>query len=218
MSIIFQKMKRRYSGKLLLEVLCYKVYLFKYHRLLLYYSTCLFKLRSSLRRVVVGKSPTVWGKCIIIKFPGSVVQIGDRFHCVSDRIRASAATVNITRIKTFTGEARVIIGNSVGLNGTSIVCRSTSVSIGDHTKIGPDCIITDTDFHGIEPDKRLQSFPELDRAVNIGRNVWIGMRCIVLKGVTVGDNSIIGAGSVVTRDVEPNSIYAGNPARFIRKI
>ena len=137
---------------------------------------------------------------------------------MGNRIRSSAAPVQAVRIKTFSLEATVILGHRVGLNGTSITCRSKTIQIGDDTKIGPDCLITDTDFHGLEPGERLQSFFENDKSVEVGRNVWIGMRCIILKGVTIGENAIIGAGSVVTKDVEPNSIYAGNPARLIRKL
>lgn len=211
---MFKKFKTMARG----EFLSYWIYYKIYHRWLFYYSTAVFKLVTRFGEVPVGKSPSVWGRCCIVKFPGSSVQIGDHFHCVSDKIRASASTVDVTRIKTFSASASVIIGNRVGLNGTSITCRSTFVKIGDDTKIGPDCIITDTDFHGLDPDKRLQSFPGLDRGVDIGRNVWIGIRCIILKGVTIGDNSIIGAGSVVTKDVEPDAIFAGNPAKFIRKI
>ncbi len=56
------------------------------------------------------------------------------------------------------------------------------------------------------------------KPIHIGKNVWIGSGAIVLPGVTIGDNSIVGAGSVVTKNVEPNSVVAGNPAKFIKSI
>lgn len=198
--------------------LSYRAYHTRYYKWLGLLSRCRFRLGAYLSGVKVGRGPQIWGRCRIIRFPGSRIEIGDYFHCVADEMRASSAPAGMVRIRTFSEQANVVIGNHVGLNGTSIVCRNTEVRIGDSTKIAPGCLLSDTDFHGIEPGQRLEAFPEHDRPVIVGRNVWIGMRCIILKGVTIGDNAVVGAGSVVTRDIEPNSVWAGNPARFIRSI
>jgi len=115
------------------------------------------------------------------------------------------------------GDGRILIGEHVGLNGTTIAARQR-ITIGDNTMIGPNTIIVDFDGHAAWPpeDRWIKSGPAAD--VVIGNDVWIGMNSIILKGVTVGAGSIIAAGSVVTRDVDPQSLYAGNPALKIKSL
>jgi acetyltransferase-like isoleucine patch superfamily enzyme len=86
--------------------------------------------------------------------------------------------------------------------------------------VGPNTVIVDSDFHALwPPDNRLLT-PALDQDsdVSIGKNVWIGTQCVILKGVTIGENSVLGARSVVTRDIPDNVLAAGNPARVIRRL
>lgn len=109
------------------------------------------------------------------------------------------------------GKAELRIGNNCGFSGTVIGCF-LHINIGSNVKFGANTLITDSDWH--EDDERSGNHTE----VIIGNNVWVGTRAIVLKGVTIGDNSVIGAGSVVTRDIPANSIAAGNPCRVIRRI
>lgn len=89
------------------------------------------------------------------------------------------------------------------------------VTIGDNCMIGPNVGIY-TAGHSIRPKDRHKHGYAIP--ITIGNNVWIGGSCTLLPGVTVGDNSIVAAGSVVTKDVLPNTIVAGNPARFLRQI
>ena len=115
--------------------------------------------------------------------------------------------------------AELTIGEHVGLSGTAIVCHQ-SVSIGDHTCIGMNCVIYDTDFHDLDFRKRA-TIPEdyssvRRRSVRIGRHVFIGAHSTILKGVTIGDGAIVGAGSVVTKDVPAGEIWGGNPARRLQ--
>lgn len=105
--------------------------------------------------------------------------------------------------------AKLQIGNGVFLNqGVGIGCAS-HVIIEDETMISEMTTITDTDWHGIDGKK-----PKVE-PVSIGKHVWIGFKCAILKGVTIGDYSIVGAGSVVTHSVPSNTIVAGNPARQV---
>jgi acetyltransferase-like isoleucine patch superfamily enzyme len=129
---------------------------------------------------------------------------------------------NVTIMRTTIGASKVFdhpvlkIGNGSGIGYGTTISISKEVEIGDHCMIGTNCLIMDSDDHPINPQKRLTGegvAPEQVKPVIIGNNVWIGSYCVVLKGVTVGDNSIISAHSVVTRSVVPNTIYAGNPAR-----
>jgi len=85
--------------------------------------------------------------------------------------------------------------------------------------IGGGCKIWDTDFHSIYPEDRINgNINSLNSPVIIGNNVFIGGFSIILKGVTIGDNAVIGAGSVITKNIPANEIWAGNPAKFIRKL
>jgi acetyltransferase-like isoleucine patch superfamily enzyme len=113
--------------------------------------------------------------------------------------------------------ASLIIGAFSTIGARTLINVTEQIIIGDHCLIAWDCDIMDTDFHRLrEIDYRAS--PPIAAPVHIGNNVWIGTRCIILKGVTIGDNSVIAAGSVVTRDVPGNTLAGGNPARVIRRI
>jgi acetyltransferase-like isoleucine patch superfamily enzyme len=102
------------------------------------------------------------------------------------------------------------IGNGTYLNRNTELVAALNISIGRDCKIARDVIIMDTDQHSL-PNGDLASSP-----VIIEDRVWIGARAIVLKGVTVGHDAVIGAGSVVTRDIPPYAVAAGVPARILR--
>jgi len=97
------------------------------------------------------------------------------------------------------------------MNFNCVILDVTHVTIGDRTQIGPAVQIYAAD-HPRDPVQRREGF-EFARPVAIGSDVWIGGGAIILPGVTIGDNSIIGAGSVVTRNVAPGATVVGNPAR-----
>jgi maltose O-acetyltransferase len=105
------------------------------------------------------------------------------------------------------------LGHGVFLNFNCVLLDVASIEIGDQTQIGPSVQIYAAD-HPRNPEARRANL-ESGRPVRIGANVWIGGGAVILPGITVGDDAIIGAGSVVTRDVPPGSIVAGNPARPI---
>jgi len=117
--------------------------------------------------------------------------------------------------------ANLIIGSNLGISQAAIICH-LSIKIGDNVKIGGGASIYDTDFHAIDPELRIN--PKTDfinkqkLQVVIEDNVFIGAYSTILKGVFIGKNSIIGANSVVTKNIPANQIWAGNPAKYIRNV
>jgi maltose O-acetyltransferase len=107
----------------------------------------------------------------------------------------------------------ISLGSGVFLNFNCVVVDVVGVSIGDRTQIGPGVQILTAD-HPRDPAERLTGL-EFGRPIAIGGNVWIGGAAILLPGVTIGDDAIIGAGAVVTRDVAAGATVAGNPARSV---
>lgn len=104
------------------------------------------------------------------------------------------------------------VGSRVFLNFNCVLLDVTSITIGDRTQIGPSVQIYAAD-HPRDPAVRLANL-ENGRPVHIGSNVWIGGGAVILPGVTIGDDAIVGAGSIVTRDVPAGATVVGNPARI----
>ena len=126
---------------------------------------------------------------------------------------------------TFHYGCHTTIGNNVFINFNFTVQDDALVTIGDHCSFGPNVTIV-TPVHPMLPDER-RELMDCDgnrrhmcyaRPVHIGHDCWIGANVVICPGVTVGENCVIGAGSVVTRDIPANSFAAGNPARVIRPI
>ena len=131
-------------------------------------------------------------------------------------------------ISTETENAKIIIGNNVFI-GRSIIFATIEIIIEDDVLISSDCLIQDTDNHNISRavrkkdtnDAKVKKTQEWSlvnkKPIKICAGSWIGAKCIILKGVTIGEGAIVGAGSVVTKNVEPYTIVGGNPAKFIKK-
>jgi acetyltransferase-like isoleucine patch superfamily enzyme len=112
------------------------------------------------------------------------------------------------------------IGDNVGISQTALIAHA-DLTIGDNVKIGGGTCIYTSDFHSLDATIRASKDDQkyrVSKPVIIEHDAFIGARCLILKGVTIGAYSIIGAGSVVTRSVPAGEIWAGNPARFIRKV
>jgi acetyltransferase-like isoleucine patch superfamily enzyme len=110
---------------------------------------------------------------------------------------------------------KIIIGSSTYINRNTFLDASLKIVIGRDCGIGPGCYITDHD-HGIEANRSPLAQELISQPTQIGDRVWIGANVSILKGVTVGDDAVIGAGSVVTKDVPAEAIAVGVPARVVR--
>jgi len=110
----------------------------------------------------------------------------------------------------------VHFGKNVYANFNLTLVDDTHIYVGDYTMLGPNVVIA-TGGHPILPQLREQGM-QFNMPVRIGRNCWLGAGVIVLPGVTIGDNVVVGAGSVVTKDLPDNVVAVGNPCRVLREV
>ncbi|MCJ7702813.1 MAG: hypothetical protein MUO62_14615 [Anaerolineales bacterium] len=154
---------------------------------------------------VLGSKARLWGRPSIQNW--GILTFGERVRLVS-----TIATIELVAMP----GGVLDIGSNTCINYGCSIAANLKVSIGADCSIGTYVNIMDNNFHRLEPDRRYET-PE-SKPVILEDNVWLGARVIVLPGVTIGSGSVVGAGSVVTRDIPPLSVAAGIPARVIRKL
>lgn len=175
-------------------------------------------LRQRGRTIKIGSNSKFFGKPILMLAKNSRLQLGQA------GIFRSTLKTNVLGVShpvifaTVRQGAELVVGDSVGISGGSI-CAAKSISIGHGTLIGANSTIVDTDFHPLTATERYTNASAGKSApVVIEENVFIGMGCLILKGVTIGKNSVIGAGSVVRTSIPPNVIAAGNPCVVVKQL
>lgn len=150
----------------------------------------------------------------------SVCVIGKNFSMGNWVVNNASGVKAKSKIEVRRG-AELIIGENVGITSVTIMCFD-KIHIGDNVMIGVGSHIFDTNFHNINPVDRIQKKDPKDTVrtapIIIKDNVFIGAFSIILKGVTIGKNSVVAAGSVVTKSIPDNQIWGGNPAQFIKEI
>ncbi|MBQ8235106.1 MAG: sugar O-acetyltransferase [Clostridia bacterium] len=114
------------------------------------------------------------------------------------------------------GGKHVHFGKKVYANFHLTLVDDTHIYVGDYTMFGPNVTVA-TAAHPIAPELREQGY-QYNLPVHIGRNCWIGAGAVILPGITIGDNTVVGAGSVVTKDLPANVVAVGNPCRILREI
>ncbi|MCU1281523.1 MAG: acyltransferase [bacterium] len=162
-----------------------------------------------------GSSSTVSGG-VDKRARESIIEVGDR--CLIEGILVTEAP-----------QSRIRIGNNVFVGGATQIVAVESIVVEDDVLISYSCLLNDSDGHSLQLSRRRSDLQEYlrgerhwDRArarpIRICQGAWIGARVIITKGVTIGEGAICGTGSVVTRDVAPFTIVAGNPARLVREL
>lgn len=170
--------------------------------------------------VVVGKGTRFYGVPLLAKCDKSTIIIGKNSTLCSVSIMTALGLSHSVVLRTLFADSVISIGDDTGISGGTI-CAAQRVTIGDRCLIGANVTIVDTDFHTENPTGRHKDSNIFDvkvKPVSIEDDVFIGTGSIILKGVRIGRNSIIGAHSVVVTSIPANAIAAGNPAKVIRFI
>lgn len=170
--------------------------------------------------VQFGKNMRAFNKIYIFKHPSATITIGDNFVFTSGEA-FNALSRNIRGSFSAADGAKIQIGHNSGVSSPCLWANK-GITIGNHVNIGADCILMDTDAHNLDYRVRRHSLEDVTTAASapiaIEDDVLIGTRCIILKGVTIGARSVIGAGSVVIKSIPADCIAAGNPCRVIRSL
>lgn len=169
----------------------------------------------------IGNGSSLDGKIIVKAGGKGNLNIGKNFK-LNSRVTSNLVGITNPAIFQLIGDGTISIGDDCGFTSTVLSSRSKIV-IGDRVMIGGNVRIFDHDYHSLNYQHRKNSQTDstncLSIPVSIGNDVFIGTNSIILKGVNIGDRSIIGAGSVVSlREIPPDSLVVGNPARIIKRL
>lgn len=180
--------------------------------------TPIAKINFYLNGAEVSKGLRVKGLVKVFITRRGVVTIGENCSINSGD---NANIIGRQQKTIFWVEGILTIGNNLGMSCSAIICNH-EIEIGNNVTIGGNTVFYDTDFHSLNPILRSNKQEDKKNAkwgkVTISDNVFIGAHTTILKGVTIGKNTIVGACSVVAKDIPANEIWAGNPAKFIQKI
>ncbi len=164
------------------------------------------------RRNVSYINLIIYGKPLVIN--RGIINIGINSKLISSS-KYYGQGIQPVSLYTLNENSRIDIGSNCTLNGTSIRCVS-NISIGSDCVFAPDVKIIDHDHHLSITERNSTNY--VSAPIVIENNVWVGYNVVILKGVKIGKNSIIGAGSVVVKDIPENCVAAGIPAKVIKKI
>ena len=185
-------------------------FFYKYYNRLLFY----------LSGVSYGRCFNVYTSLSLKKYKGAQIYIGDNFTFTSGNT-INPISRNIRGSIFVNYNAYLQIGNNVGISSACLWVNE-KIEIGNNVKIGADCIILDNNCHSLNYFDRRNHIDDVmnikSSPIIIGDDVMIGARCIILKGVHIGERSIIGAGSVVNKDIPEDCIAIGNPCQVVKRI
>jgi acetyltransferase-like isoleucine patch superfamily enzyme len=190
----------------------YLFLLLRISRLFLFslFSTFFSKIIFILKGIKFERGNSFYGVPIISRVPFSSIRIGVNNTFRSDKSSNLIGVNHKCIISTHKKDATIQIGDNCGFSGVTIGA-SEKIIIGNHVLCGANSVITDFDWHSTR-------YSSGSKPVIIHDNVWLGLNTVVLKGVEIGQNSIIGANSIVVKSIPENVIAAGNPCRVLKKI
>ena len=176
------------------------------------------RLQFAWHGVAWGRDWRIFGRPILQRHRGSQINVGDGLSLRSwPRSNPLAPTAPVV-LSTRRANAELTIGDDCGFTGTTLVAADRVV-IGDRVLVGGNASIVDFDFHPLTPEARAENINAGTAApIVIEDDVFVGVDALILKGVTVGEGAVVGAGSVVTQDVSPRTVVAGNPATVVRTL
>ena len=178
--------------------------------------SALWRIEARLKGAECDPTVVFWGRPLISVAPNSVLSLGRNVQLASALRANPLGCFQPCVIRTLAPNARLFLGANSGMSG-AVVCAASLIEIGEGTLIGSGAMIIDNDFHELSPAGWREASPSNARPIKIGREAFIGARAIILKGVTIGDRAVGGAGAVVTRDVPANCVAAGNPTSIRAK-
>lgn len=175
----------------------------------------LWVLEAKLKGCSLGRNVRFAGRPLVSVAKNSHLSLGDDVQINSALRDNPLACFQPTVLRTLCPGAELILERGVGVSG-SVLCAASAIRVGEGTLIGSGAMIVDTDFHHPDETGQWASNPACGaKPISIGRGVFIGARAIILKGVIIGDHAVVGAGSVVTKNVPANHMAVGNPSRIL---
>jgi len=176
-----------------------------------FYFTFWARLAARWWGVRLGNGCSFIGRPRFVRHPKSYIEIGSDCRFNSSKDSTVLGVNHPCIISTSKEGAELIIGRNCGFTGVSIGCVKRII-IGENVRCGNNTMIMDTDWHWNDP----RTGP--NAPVEIGDNVWLGINVTVTKGVTIGENTLVAAGSIVTKSLPANVVAAGIPAKVIREL
>ena len=204
-------MKRKLTAALIYQVI------FRWRlAAIAFFSTTYCRFFFRLLGIQLQQGSVFYGVPMIYLYSGSKISIGKNIKVRTSPISNFIGLNRRTIIATHSDTAEIIIGNNCGFSAI-VIGSKESIKIGNDVMTGANVLITDFDWHAINPGERKEGESQ-SRPVVIADNVFIGYSSTILKGVSIGENSVIGANSVVTKNIPANVIAAGNPCRVIKTL
>ena len=166
-----------------------------------------------MKGVTVGRDCAITGKVKVYKWKGSKITVGNEVSLQSNP-KYNPLTLHPLTLVTLLPDACIELKDHCGIGGC-IIEACTKVTIGEYTVVGPGTVIYDSKGHNYDPEtgwfwrKKREGKP-----ITIGKRCYIGMNCVILKGVTIGDDCVISAGTIINKDVPSGHIAFGNPAQY----
>ncbi len=176
----------------------------------------LWRLEGSVKGVQFQGRCEILGRPILSVAKGARMALGDGVRLYSATRANPLGCFQPCVLRALLPGSQLLLSSGVGLSAT-VLCAATSIEVGEGTIFGSGALAIDNDFHVAAGEWEWTDDPKLcgatARPIKVGRGVFVGARAIILKGVTIGDRAVIGAGAVVTKDVPARHLAVGNPAQ-----